>query len=123
VQFEGFRDNYGGQFTDWESQSLGPTTTATGLTGVTMRTTRDRAFTRDNPVDLGVTIHNFGGHLHTVGGVRPVSILDGQQIWEINFDTPQLYAGVERTWNIYALTRFFNEAEELLGMHQNTSGS
>ena len=45
---------------------------------------------------------------------------DGRVGYEIVFDETQGRAGIERVWNTSSLTRFYNEAGELLAEHQNT---
>lgn len=118
---ESLRDGLDGNFTDFDSQPLGTTRTISSTPGFTMRTTRDRfGFTRNNPVDLDVIIHELsaGSGDRLVGGIRSEGPLDGQQIWEINFDTPQLYAGLERIFQ-GGITNFYNDVGTLLATHEN----
>lgn len=122
--FEDFRDNYNDQFIDFDSVPSGP---LSSLPGVTFKTTYNR-FGADGPVDLPVAVlpWNFVTSAPTaIIGVRtgaPSYIPDGQNRYEMVFDTPQLRVGMQRNWTTASLTRFYS-GDTLLATHQNTIGN
>jgi hypothetical protein len=124
--FEGFQTTLGDTFIDFESFTP-QTNLTTQISGVTFETTLQR-WPSTAPVSLEVNVICSPSEPFTVtcaapdqmiGGVRTGGVTDGQSIYEIVFDTPQLRVGFERIFNTSSLTRFFSGAT-LLAEHQNT---
>ncbi len=126
AQFENFQVSLGDTFIDFESFT--PQTNLTNeVPGVVFRTTRDRAFQRDDPISTGVNVICPATPFsttpcvdHSIGGVRAGNITDGQSLYEIVFDTPQLRAGIIRNWNT-AVTRFYSGTTLLAGYQSTVS--
>lgn len=57
---------------------------------------------------------------HRLMGVNRTKIPDGQSKYDITFPYPLLAVGLNRIWNTYSITRFFNESNKLLESHTNT---
>ncbi len=128
AQFEGFKTDLGDTFIDFEN--ITPLTNLTSqISGVSFATTRDRTWQQDVPITTGVNVvcsiaSQFSSSCvspdHHIVGVRSGNYSDGQSLYEIVFDTPQLRAGLARDWNTYSLTRFYS-GTTLLAEHQNTT--
>lgn len=130
TQFEDFKTRLGDSFQDFENIPVSNITTTALIPGVTFRTTRDRAFQHDNAISTGVNVicspaQPFSGSCanpnHHISGVRAGNTTDGQSVYEIEFTTPQLRAGLLRNWNTDTRTFFYSGAT-LLASHQNTVG-
>ena len=57
---------------------------------------------------------------HRLMGANPGEIPDGQAKYELVFSEPASHVGLMRIWLTCSLTRFYNEAGELLAEHRNT---
>jgi|GEM_PF-1244355 len=130
TQFEDFHRRLGDSFVDFEDFDA-KTNLTTEIDGLTFKTTEDRAFQNNNPIDTGVNIicsqaspfsASCEDENHQIAGVREGNTTDGQSLYEINFSTPQRRVGIERNWNTHALTHFYN-GSTLLATHQNTANS
>ena len=128
TQFEGFQTTLGDTFIDFESFTP-QTNLTTQIPGVTFETTTARWPSLVTPVNSGVNVICSPSQPFTttcsdpdqmIGGVRPGNITDGQSVYEIVFDTPQLRVGLERIFNTSSLTRFYS-GSTLLAEHQNTA--
>ena len=128
TQFEGYRDSDGDAYVSFESMPGGPVApfTANGV-DVTIRTTQVRYPSIVN-VDYPVSVCPYGfvtstnnGTKELMGTASPSGSPDGQSRYEIRLSVPQLRAGVQRDWNVYCVTRFYNATGTLLGEHQNTA--
>lgn len=121
TMFEGFRDNQGDTFIDFESVANGP---LTALPGITFRTHIARFGSIGANQPVAVLPWDFVQSNPTnnrIVGTRSSSIPDGQNAYEIVFDTPQRRAGIFRIWNTSSITRFYSGAGDvLLDAHQNT---
>jgi hypothetical protein len=130
AQFELFQTLLGDTLEDFERLTNGPVRTIEALNGVdvlTLKTTEKRYPKPPVTVDYPVCVLPFGGV--TTGGTKelmgtsgPAGYADGQNQYEIVFSRVQHRAGIVRTWNTYALTRFYAEGGRLLAEHQNTGG-
>jgi hypothetical protein len=124
TEFESNRDDLGDTFYDFESTPSGP---LSGLAGVSFKTTLNR-FGTHRPLDLPVAVlpWDFVANApKAIIGIRsgaPRYIPDGQNQYEIVFDTAQRRAGVQRNWNTFSLTRFYS-GTTLLATHRNTVGN
>lgn len=127
LQFQSLQDLLNEGFIDFESVPSGtnlmPGTDPFGL-GVRFASIIDPYGYLFGPEHVEVSqAHNPAAYGNTiVGWPYPGGVDDGRVGYEIRFDTPQRRAGILRVWNIWSLTRFYNEAGDLLGTHQNTMG-
>jgi len=110
-------NTYGGSFTDFSGLS-GGFTQVPGLLGATFQTTRDRSFFNDNAVVQSVFATSVDGNTAFIGTRADGSLPDPQSLYQIVFDDPQLYAGLDRRFNTRSLTHFYN-GNTLLYTHQN----
>ncbi len=126
TQFDAFRDNDGDRFEDFESLPTGPLTGLDGQ-GVTFRTTENR-FGTISPLDLPVVVLPWDFVTTNPGMISPIRsgapryIPDGQNLFEIRFDQPQLRVGIRRIWNSNTITRFYN-GDTLLAEHDATANN
>ncbi len=118
VAFDDYLNNFGGTHVDFESVSGGLTTQ---IPGVTFGSTRSTSGTPIGPFPVQVSSSFNSSHGNTIVG-RPCASCgdDGRVGYDINFDSPQRWAGVERIWNPQTLTTFFNASGAMLGQHSNT---
>lgn len=125
AQFEDFRTNLGDEFIDFESVASGPLTNQ--ISGLSFRTTFGRnGATGSLDLPVAVLPWNFvSSSPRRIIGVRsgsPSYIPEGQNVYEINFDSAQRRAGLLRPWSTFSLTRFY-AGNTLLGVHRNTVNS
>lgn len=122
ADFHDWQMNYGGTLVDFQSVGAG-TLLDNQLSGMGVRfhTISDVS---GNPITPGsVYVDNVGGD-HRIMGRRLPALNDGRAAYEIAFDTPQRWAGVDREWNTSSITRFFDLSGNLLAPeHQNTVNS
>jgi hypothetical protein len=109
-------NTYGGSFTDFSGLS-GNFSQVPGLLGATFQTTRDRSFFNENDVTLSVFATPVNGNTAFIG-TRADGMPDPQSLYEIVFDDPKYFAGLDRRFNTKSLTHFYN-GDTLLYTHQN----
>ncbi|MEM1083618.1 MAG: hypothetical protein AAGI48_05810 [Verrucomicrobiota bacterium] len=114
-------NSFGGQSTDFSGVS-GPFTSVPGLLGATFETTRDRSFFNDTPAILPVFAETVAPGDIAIIGTRDGGFVDAQSLYQIRFDDPQLFAGLDRRWNTNSLTHFYN-GSTLLYSHQNSENT
>ena len=124
-QFEGFRDgSTADTFIDFNSLpgDTNLTTQFSGL-GVTFSSNIYVDGTSFGPVHVHVS--SFAGRTGTIvgspcdGGCTD----DGRVGYQVVFASPQRRAGLQRLWNQYTVTRFYNASNLLLAEHVNLLGS
>lgn len=134
LEFEDFQTRLGDNFQDF--QSFNPLThLTTQVPGVTLRTPfwRSGFNSGEFPVAAGTGVNaicpeapfSSGGCAsgrRLIQGVRNGNITEGQSPYEIIFDTPQIRAGLLRSWNTFSLTSFY-AGNTLLATHQNTTNT
>jgi hypothetical protein len=127
-EFLRYHHEEGAAYIDFESEAEGPLDPleANGVT-VSFRTTQQR-YPSTVDVDWPVVVLPYSFVTSTPSGTNELmgvrtgtGLPDGQSRYEIRFSEPQRRAGVQRNWNTYSLTRFYNEAGKLLGEHRNTT--
>lgn len=130
AQFEEFRSRLGDSYLDFENLAAKSNIT-TEISGLTFKTTEDRAFQNNNAIDTGVNVicssaspfsSSCDNEDHQIAGVREGNTTDGQSLYEIHFSQPQRRVGLERNWNTFSLTHFYS-GNSLLATHQNTQNS
>ena len=122
ADFDDWQVNYSGTLIDFENLAVGTLldNQLAGM-GVHFRTITDVS---GNPITPGSVYVDSAGGDHRVIGRRLPAFNDGRAAYEIAFDTPQRWAGVDREWNTSTITRFFDSSGNLLAPeHQNTVNS
>ncbi len=126
TMFEGFNNDFGGSFIDFNSLPAG--------------TALDNEFFASDGVSFASTIgtngvpfstpHNmvvsigFPSRAGWIVGTPFTCCDDGGVGYDITFATPQRWAGLQRIWNTSTLTRFFDSSDNLLTPeHFNTVNS
>lgn len=128
AEFINLQDLFDDTHEDFERLANGPVRIIEALNGIdvlTLKTYEKRYPKPPVAVDYPVCVLPFGGV--TTGGTKelmgtsgPAGYADGQNPYEIVFSRVQHRAGIVRTWNNNALTRFYAEDGRLLAEHQNT---
>ncbi|MEP4077015.1 hypothetical protein [Haloferula sp.] len=111
---------YGGSFTDFSGLS-GGFSQVPGLLGATFQTTRDRSFFNDNEILMPLFATEIDGNTAFLG-TRADGMPTPQSLYQIVFDDPQLFAGLDRRFNTQSLTHFYN-GDTLLYTYQNATNT
>ncbi len=117
--FEGYRDNFGGNFIDF-TMGVAPMPADRRLDNEFVTTLGVAFSTFQNPsfAPLGphnVYVSSFSGRENSIVGTPCVSCTDdGRYPYQIEFSDPQRYAGVQRMWNADTRTRFYSTDGTLL---------
>jgi len=131
AQFEDYRDNYGGNFIDF-THGVAPMPTDrrldsefTGTLGVTFSTFLNPSLGPLGPHNVYVSTGNGNSTLaNTIVGTPCAGCADdGRYSYQIEFSTPQRYAGVQRIWNTAATTAFYDDIGGLLYSTSISGGS
>ena len=124
AQFENFQAVAGDTFIDFESVATG-TNLTTQFAGVTFASISNVAGIPAGLFHVEVSGAFSGTDGNTIVGspCDPGCVDDGRVTYEMVFDTPQRRAGLERIWNTFPRTQFYNASDTLLASHVNSVGA
>jgi len=112
--FEELVISAGDTLVDFESVATG-TNLTTQIPGVTFASISDVAGNPAGPFHVEVSAAFSGSDGNTIVGAPCGGCVDdGRVRYEIVFDTPQRRAGLQRIWNAFTVTRFFDPQGGLL---------